>query len=94
MAGSIHAANDHVLRLMNQLELPEVYRDQPGILHTSSDGQKFEVGVDSLNANYSFKYFGQGKGVTRTTSSTSGISCSTPPSSDPPNGKPPTSSTA
>ena len=33
------------------------------MLHTSSDGQKFEVKVESLNANHSFKYFGKGKGV-------------------------------
>ena len=32
-------------------------------MHTSSDGQKFEVRVDSLNANYSFKYFGKDQGV-------------------------------
>ncbi|MCY7348125.1 MAG: transposase [Pyrinomonadaceae bacterium] len=32
-------------------------------LHTSSDGQKYAVSVPSLNANYSFKYFGQNKGV-------------------------------
>jgi TnpA family transposase len=31
--------------------------------HTSSDGQKFEVRVDSLNANHSFKYFGKEQGV-------------------------------
>jgi TnpA family transposase len=33
------------------------------VLHTSSDGQKFEVAVDSLQATYSFKYFGQEQGV-------------------------------
>ena len=60
---NVHAANDRILRLMDQLELPELYRRQPGLLHTSSDGQKFAVAVDSLNANYSFKYFGQDKGV-------------------------------
>ena len=58
-----HAANDRVVRLMDQLELPNVYRRIPGQLHTSSDGQKFEVRVDSLNANYSFKYFGKHQGV-------------------------------
>ena len=41
-----------------------MYRREPGKLHTSSDGQKFEVAVESLNANSSFKYFGQSKGVT------------------------------
>ena len=39
----------------------DVYKRQ--VLHTSSDGQKFEVAVDSLNANYSYKYLGKDKGV-------------------------------
>jgi TnpA family transposase len=48
---------------MDRLELPELYRRHPGMLHTSSDGQKFEVAVESLLATYSFKYFGQRQGV-------------------------------
>ena len=60
---NIQAANNRILTLMDQLELPEVYRREPGVLHTSSDGQKFEVAVDSLNAHYSYKYFGQNQGV-------------------------------
>ena len=58
-----HAANDQVLRLIDRLELPNISRRSSDRLHTSSDGQKFEVRVDSLNANYSFKYFGKGQGV-------------------------------
>jgi hypothetical protein len=57
------AANDRVVQLMGRLELPNLYRRLPGQLHTSSDGQKFEVHADSLNANYSFKYFGKYQGV-------------------------------
>ena len=57
------AANDRVVQLMDRLELPNIYRRIPGQLHTSSDGQKFEVHLDSLNANYSFKYFGKYQGV-------------------------------
>jgi TnpA family transposase len=34
-----------------------------GRLHTSSDGQKFEVRAESLNANHSFKYFGKEQDV-------------------------------
>lgn len=60
---NIEAANDRVLSVMDQMELPNLYRRDPAKLHTSSDGQKFEVAVESLNANYSFKYFGQSKGV-------------------------------
>ena len=59
----VHAANDQVVKLMDRLELPNIYRRIPGRLHTSSDGQKFEVHSDSLNANYSFKYFGKHQGV-------------------------------
>jgi hypothetical protein len=57
------AANDKVLHLMDRMELPNRYRRSQEVLHTSSDGQKFEVKVESLNANHSFKYFGKGKGV-------------------------------
>lgn len=49
------------------MELPNIYRRQPGKLHTASDGQKFEVKTDSLNANYSFKYFGKGQGISANT---------------------------
>lgn len=59
----LQAANDRVLRLIDRLELPNLARRSPDHLHTSSDGQKFEVRVDSLNANYSYKYFGKGQGV-------------------------------
>ena len=60
---NLHAANDLILKFMDQLELPEVYRRQAGKLHTSSDGQKYSVSVDSLNANYSYKYLGKDAGV-------------------------------
>jgi TnpA family transposase len=59
----ILAVNNSLLRFMDKLELANVYRHSSDALHTSSDGQKFEVRTDSLNANYSFKYFGKGKGV-------------------------------
>jgi TnpA family transposase len=48
---------------MDRLELPNLLRRTQGRLHTASDGQKFEVRVDSLNANHSFKYFGKEQGV-------------------------------
>lgn len=60
----LHAANDRISHLISRLELPNIYRRTQEHLHTSSDGQKFEVRRDSLNANYSFKYFGKGQGVT------------------------------
>lgn len=60
---NVQAANDRILQLTDRLSLPDIYRSSPGVLHTSSDGQKFGVAVDSLNANYSFKYLGKDKGV-------------------------------
>jgi len=61
---NVQAANDLVLKLMDGLPVPDLHRREPGVLHTSSDGQKHEVSVDSLNANYSYKYFGKDQGVT------------------------------
>lgn len=61
---NVNDANDRIIKIMDQLELPNVYRKDRNILRTSSDGQKFGVAVDSIHANYSFKYFGKGKGVT------------------------------
>lgn len=60
---NIHGANDSIVKFMEQLALPEVYRHLGEPLHTSSDGLKFEVAVDCLHANYSFKYFGADEGV-------------------------------
>ncbi len=56
------AANDRILALMDSLDLPEIYRRHAGETHTASDGQKFEVTGDSLDASHSFKYFGKGQG--------------------------------
>ena len=60
---NINAASDRVLQLTDRLELPKLLRHTPDRSHTSSDGQKSEVRVDSLNANHSFKYFGKEQGV-------------------------------
>lgn len=60
---NLRAANDRILKATDGLELPKQYQRAQDKLHTSSDGQKFEVRTDSLNANHSFKYFGKGQGV-------------------------------
>lgn len=64
---NIRAANDAVLKAMDGMALPDLYRQTRDKLHTSSDGQKFEVRGDSLHASRSFKYFGQGQGVSACT---------------------------
>lgn len=57
-------ANDLVLAKSNQLPIIDLFRNQPNFVHTGSDGQKFDVSIASLRASASFKYFGNGKGVT------------------------------
>lgn len=61
---NIQAANELILKRLDRLPLTEMYRNESDVLHTSSDGQKHHVSVDSLNANYSYKYFGKEQGVT------------------------------
>ena len=60
---NIRAANDAVVRAVDEMDLPNLFRRDNEQLHTASDGQKFEVRGDSLHASRSFKYFGQGQGV-------------------------------
>ena len=64
---NVQGANDRILRFIDQMSLPNIYRNQSDLLHTSSDGQKINVVVDSLNANYSFKYLGKEKGASAVT---------------------------
>ena len=61
---NIQAANTQLLQAMDKLSLTNAFQRVPGQRHTSSDGRKIQVAVDSLHANYSFKYFGKDKGVT------------------------------
>jgi TnpA family transposase len=60
---NIRDANDRVLATMDKLELPNIYRKSLSLLHTASDGQKFGIRGESLVARPSFKYFGQGQGI-------------------------------
>ncbi len=61
---NLTAANDAILEFIDTLGLSKLFKKDQTRTHTSSDGQKYRVAGDSLNANYSFKYFGKGKGVT------------------------------
>ena len=56
---NIRAANDSILKVLDKMELTKIYRRNRDQLHTSSDGQKFTIRGDSLNANYAFKYGGK-----------------------------------
>lgn len=60
---NIRKANDMVISMMSKLKVGELFRKDPSVIHTSSDGQKFYVQVDSVHASSSFKYFGKEKGI-------------------------------
>ncbi len=59
---TLRAANDQV---SNALAAVPIFRqdDLDGSLHSSSDGQKFETRLSTINARHSPKYFGLKKGV-------------------------------
>ncbi len=61
---NLDKANDLILSFADKLGLTKLFEKDQEKTHTSSDGQKYPVSGDSLNANYSFKYFGKDKGVT------------------------------
>lgn len=61
---NLAAANKKIIEVICQLSLSNNYVLNADIDHSSSDGRKVNVAVDCLHANYSFKYFGNEKGVT------------------------------
>jgi len=61
---NVQAANNRIVYYVDKLSLANAYRHDANQLHTSSDGQKFYVAVDSLNSAYSYKYFGRDQGST------------------------------
>jgi len=61
---NIRAANRKITDVIQALALANNYVQHPPSIHSSSDGRKMQVAVDSVHASYSYKYFGQEKGVT------------------------------
>ena len=59
---TLRAANDQVSNALAALPIFRHY-DLDGHVHSSSDGQKFETRISTINARYSPKYFGLKKGV-------------------------------
>lgn len=59
---TLHAANDAISNAIASLPAFHLYeiRDE---VHSSSDGQRIETQIDTVNARYSPKYFGLQKGV-------------------------------
>lgn len=60
---NLQTVNNDIVAMMQQLSLSEVFVEEGKLYHSASDGRKVGVAVDSLVANYSFKYFGKDKGV-------------------------------
>ena len=60
---SLHDANQNIVNTIHQLSLSSIFLTDKKQEHSASDGSKFGVSVDSLLANYSFKYFGKEKGI-------------------------------
>lgn len=64
---ALQDANDALIKMKNELALPELHRKNLSELHTASDGQKILAKTDSLNASYSYKYMGFSKAVVANT---------------------------
>jgi len=59
---TLSLANDRVCNLIASLPIFQYY-DIDGTIHSSSDGQKFETRIHTINARHSPKYFGLKKGI-------------------------------
>ncbi len=57
-------ASDCIVAQSNVLPLTDLFRRKENFIHTGSDGQKYDVSVPSLRAAASFKYHGNGEGIT------------------------------
>jgi len=59
---TLSEANDRVCNIIAQLPI-FLYYDIGETIHSSSDGQKFETRIHTINARHSPKYFGLKKGI-------------------------------
>lgn len=60
---TIKKANDFISNSIFTLPIFQYFNVQSDLIHSSSDGQKFETQFSTINARYSPKYFGLKKGV-------------------------------
>lgn len=60
---NLYSANNILNKYIHKLSLSDLFQKDPEKLHTSSDGQKFDLSLDSIDSNYSFKYHGKEKGI-------------------------------
>ncbi len=57
-------ANDYISNATAKLSIFPYYDVSEEGIHSSSDGQKYETRVETINSRYSPKYFGLDKGIT------------------------------
>lgn len=58
---NVGEANQKIVGAIQDLDLANNYLNNPSIFHSGSDGRKVNVAVDSLHANFSYKYLGKDK---------------------------------
>ncbi|MCD4812028.1 Tn3 family transposase [bacterium] len=61
---TLRNANDMISNAIAQNPFFRYYDIDEGVIHSSSDGQKFETQIKTVNARHSPKYFGLKEGVT------------------------------
>lgn len=52
-----------ITKKIHSIDISKIYEDEENVIHSSSDGKKIVVAVDSLLANYSYKYYGKEQGI-------------------------------
>lgn len=64
---TLRAANRSIIDKLKKLPMYKHYQMQPGVVHSSSDGQKYYTQIPTINSRYSPKYFGLEKGISSLT---------------------------
>lgn len=64
---TLREANRRISNKIQELPMYKHYQVQPGVVHSSSDGQKYYTQIPTINSRYSPKYFGLEKGISSIT---------------------------
>lgn len=73
-AETLHAGNDAISNATAALTMFDQY-DIDGLKHSSSDGQRVETQIQTINARHGSKYFGLKKGVSAYTLVANHVPC-------------------
>ncbi len=64
---TLEEANRRIVNKTMTLPMYKNYELEPGVVHSSSDGQKYLTQIPTINSRYSPKYFGLAKGISALT---------------------------